>query len=170
MDPPYLVVKVMANIVLIVFPRGRQFLPLWRSQYRQTLPAVCNLSATYPLLFVSISPLGLHSLPGTSPGPHAIWQSNLHQTLPSFPTTLFPRTLIWCLSGWRCYLQELPIFIAQADVNASLYFSQYYLTCKFFKVLDSILGHRPASIPAALLDTGTGSSTVEYCTEETNNW
>ena len=40
-------------------------------------------------------------------------------------------------------------------------------TCKFFKELDSILGHRPASVPAALLDTGTGSSTVEDCTEET---
>ena len=42
-------------------------------------------------------------------------------------------------------------------------------TCKFFKELDSILGHRPASVPAALLNTGTGSSTVEDCTEETNN-
>ena len=40
-------------------------------------------------------------------------------------------------------------------------------TCKFFKELDSILGHRPASIPAALLDTGTSSSTVEDSTEET---
>ena len=32
-------------------------------------------------------------------------------------------------------------------------------TCRFFKELDSILGHRPASVPAALLDTGTSSST-----------
>ena len=40
-------------------------------------------------------------------------------------------------------------------------------TCKFFKELDSILGHRPPSVPAALLDTGTSSSTVEDSTEET---
>ena len=31
-------------------------------------------------------------------------------------------------------------------------------TCKFYKELDHILGHRPASVPAALLDTGTSSS------------
>lgn len=40
-------------------------------------------------------------------------------------------------------------------------------TCKFFKELDSILGHRPASVPTSLLDTGTSSSTVEESTEET---
>ena len=40
-------------------------------------------------------------------------------------------------------------------------------TCKFFKELDAILGHRPASVPTALLDTGTSSSTVEESTEET---
>ena len=36
-------------------------------------------------------------------------------------------------------------------------------TCRFYKELDSILGHRPASVPPALLDTGTNdsSSTVE---------
>ena len=28
-------------------------------------------------------------------------------------------------------------------------------TCKFYKELDDILGHRPASVPAVLLDTGT---------------
>lgn len=39
-------------------------------------------------------------------------------------------------------------------------------SCKFFKELDSILGHRPASVSAALLDTGISSSTVEE-TEET---
>ena len=27
-------------------------------------------------------------------------------------------------------------------------------SCKFFKELDKILGHRPASVPSALLDTG----------------
>ena len=35
-------------------------------------------------------------------------------------------------------------------------------TCKFYSELDSILGHRPASVPTILLDTGnstTGSST-----------
>ena len=35
-------------------------------------------------------------------------------------------------------------------------------TCKFYSELDSILGHRPASVPTTLLDTGnstTGSST-----------
>ena len=31
-------------------------------------------------------------------------------------------------------------------------------TCKYFLELDSILGHRPASVPAALLDTGSTSS------------
>ena len=30
-------------------------------------------------------------------------------------------------------------------------------TCKFFKELDAILGHRPASIPSVLLDTGATS-------------
>ena len=28
-------------------------------------------------------------------------------------------------------------------------------TCKFYKELDSILGHRPASVPTVLLDTGS---------------
>ena len=32
-------------------------------------------------------------------------------------------------------------------------------TCRFFKELDNILGHRPASVPAVLLDTGTSNST-----------
>ena len=45
-------------------------------------------------------------------------------------------------------------------------------TCKFYRELDSILGHRPASVPASLLDTGNSStstsSTVEDSTEETN--
>ena len=30
-------------------------------------------------------------------------------------------------------------------------------TCKFYKELDRILGHRPASVPASLLDTGDSS-------------
>ena len=30
--------------------------------------------------------------------------------------------------------------------------------CKFYRELDSILGHRPASVPAVLLDTGTTNS------------
>ena len=33
-------------------------------------------------------------------------------------------------------------------------------TCKFYKELDRILGHRPASVPASLLDTGDSSSTL----------
>ena len=33
-------------------------------------------------------------------------------------------------------------------------------TCKFFKELDAILGHRPASVPAVLLDTGTTSQSA----------
>ena len=37
-------------------------------------------------------------------------------------------------------------------------------TCKYYKELDDILGHRPASMPAIVLDTGTtsnSSSTTE---------
>ena len=30
--------------------------------------------------------------------------------------------------------------------------------CKFYRELDNILGHRPASVPAVLLDTGTTNS------------
>lgn len=30
--------------------------------------------------------------------------------------------------------------------------------CKFYKELDAILGHRPASVPAVLLDTGNNSN------------
>ena len=42
-------------------------------------------------------------------------------------------------------------------------------TCKFYKELDEILGHRPASVPVSLLDTGTSSSTTpEVSPEETN--
>ena len=33
-------------------------------------------------------------------------------------------------------------------------------TCKFYKEFDRILGHRPASVPASLLDTGDSSSTL----------
>ena len=33
------------------------------------------------------------------------------------------------------------------------------ITCKFYKELDRILGHRPASVPSSLLDTGDSSST-----------
>ena len=36
-----------------------------------------------------------------------------------------------------------------------------------FKELDSILGHRPASVSTSVLDTGTTSSIVEESTEET---
>ena len=39
--------------------------------------------------------------------------------------------------------------------------------CKFYRELDDILGHRPASVPAVLLDTGTtSSSTTEAPTAE----
>ena len=38
-------------------------------------------------------------------------------------------------------------------------------TCKFYRELDAILGHRPASVPTSLLDTGN-SSTLEESTEE----
>ena len=31
-------------------------------------------------------------------------------------------------------------------------------TCKYYKELDNILGHRPASVPAVVLDTGTTSN------------
>ena len=34
------------------------------------------------------------------------------------------------------------------------------MTMKFYRELDCILGHRPASVPATLLDTGIGSSTT----------
>ena len=33
-------------------------------------------------------------------------------------------------------------------------------TCKYFKELDAILGHRPASVPAVLLDTGAASEST----------
>ena len=33
------------------------------------------------------------------------------------------------------------------------------ITCKFYAELDRILGHRPASVPLFLLDTGDSSST-----------
>ena len=33
-------------------------------------------------------------------------------------------------------------------------------TCKFYSRLDVILGHRPASVPSALLDTGDSSGTT----------
>ena len=32
-------------------------------------------------------------------------------------------------------------------------------TCKFYEELDEILGHRPATTPAVLLDTGSTSQT-----------
>ena len=41
-------------------------------------------------------------------------------------------------------------------------------TCKFYKELDNILGHRPASVPTILLYTGTsiaGSSTESQHSE-----
>ena len=43
--------------------------------------------------------------------------------------------------------------------------------CKFYRELDSILGHRPASVPAVLLDTGTtnnSSSSTESLQEDTS--
>ena len=39
-------------------------------------------------------------------------------------------------------------------------------TCKFFKELDAILGHRPATIPAVLLDTGTTSHNASASTQD----
>ena len=39
-------------------------------------------------------------------------------------------------------------------------------SCKFFKELDKILGHRPASVPSALLDTGDTLSESEAESEE----
>ena len=37
---------------------------------------------------------------------------------------------------------------------------------KYYKELDEILGHRPASVPAVLLDTGTTSQTPSSKTED----
>ena len=37
--------------------------------------------------------------------------------------------------------------------------------CKFYRELDNILGHRPASVPAVLLDTGTTNSSSSSSTE-----
>ena len=34
-------------------------------------------------------------------------------------------------------------------------------TCLFYRELDHILGHCPASVPSALLDTGSGSTVLE---------
>ena len=34
-------------------------------------------------------------------------------------------------------------------------------TCLFYRELDKILGHRPASVPTALLDTGSASTVLE---------
>ena len=34
-------------------------------------------------------------------------------------------------------------------------------TCLFYRELDEILGHRPASVPTALLDTGSTSTVLE---------
>ena len=46
-------------------------------------------------------------------------------------------------------------------------------TCKYYKELDDILGHRPASAPTALLDTGTSSgiavNSQESATETETN-
>ena len=39
-------------------------------------------------------------------------------------------------------------------------------TCKYYKELDEILGHRPASTPAVLLDTGTTSQNTSSQTED----
>ena len=42
--------------------------------------------------------------------------------------------------------------------------------CKFYRELDNILGHHPASVPAVLLDTGTtnsSSSSTENLKETT---
>ena len=44
------------------------------------------------------------------------------------------------------------------------------MSCKFYKELDKILGHRPASVPAALLDTGDTQSESEAESEEEVNW
>jgi hypothetical protein len=35
-------------------------------------------------------------------------------------------------------------------------------TCKFYEELDDILGHRPASVPSVLLDTGTSSNSTKW--------
>ena len=39
-------------------------------------------------------------------------------------------------------------------------------TCKFYNELDKILGHRPASAPSYLLDTGDSSSTLDENEDE----
>ena len=44
------------------------------------------------------------------------------------------------------------------------------IMCKFYKELDNILGHRPASVPTILLDAGTGitgsSTESQQCESE----
>ena len=35
------------------------------------------------------------------------------------------------------------------------------ITCKFYKELDNILGHRPASVPTILLDAGTAQAITQ---------
>ena len=39
-------------------------------------------------------------------------------------------------------------------------------TCKFYSLLDSILGHRPATVPPCLLDTGDSSQPFLESEEE----
>jgi len=39
-------------------------------------------------------------------------------------------------------------------------------TCKNYKELDNILGHRPASVPAVLLDTGTTTNSSSAVLED----
>ena len=39
-------------------------------------------------------------------------------------------------------------------------------TCKFYSKLDVILGHRPASVPSASLDTGQTSCTTPESEDE----
>ena len=39
-------------------------------------------------------------------------------------------------------------------------------TCKFYCKLDAILGHRPASVPSAVLDTGESSGTTPESEDE----
>ena len=45
-------------------------------------------------------------------------------------------------------------------------------TCKFFEELDLILGHRPATVPTSLLDTGDSPVSASTSNQEadTNLW
>ena len=71
----------------------------------------------------------------------------------------------------QCKIKLKRMYRGIKDHNGEI--GRWRKTCKFYKELDEILGHRPASVPPVVLDSGATSNTtttLDSAEEEETKW